>query len=115
MSGTFGFLSKAPLPWFGKTLGHCVEPRQELDHVLDFVRVDGVAHARIDPLGHYGAKGAEHVARFVHARERNVPVDIAAAEKHRRAAKRSWIGARRAGRTDQAGRQTRNRTVAPGM
>src|SRR5262249_44639738 len=99
----------------GRVLGHRLEPRQELDDVPDFVRVDGVTHARIDPLGYASTKRAQHVTRFMHARQRNVPIDIAAAEERRRSAERARIAARRAGWPDQAGGKPRDRAVAPGI
>ena len=51
----------------------------------DLVLVHQVSHAGIDAFGHGGAHAREDVGTLVHARLRDVRVDVAAAEEHRRA------------------------------
>ena len=74
-----------------------------------------MSHAGIDTLVDDGAEIAKHLGRLVHARERNVRVGIAAAQKDRRASERAGVVARRAGWTDDAGAQPGNGGVAARM
>src|SRR5438045_3949655 len=71
-----------------------------LDRV-NLVLVHGVSHARIDPLVDVRVHPAEHVSRFVNPFERDVWVDIAAPEEHRRAAEGTGVIPRRPGRCEK--------------
>ena len=66
--GTFGFCSKALLPFFaGGVLRDGAKACQQLGHMPDLVGIHRVAHAGVDALGHLAAQPAENVARS-HAR-----------------------------------------------
>src|SRR5579871_4063509 len=54
----------------------------------DFIVIDQVSHAWINAFGHVGAETREEIGRLVNSPFRHVPVDVAAAEKRRRAGER---------------------------
>src|SRR4051812_16669257 len=81
------------------------KPRQQAPDLSDLVLIDSVAHAWIDPFRDRGAKGAEHASSLVHPMNRNVRVDVAAAEKDGGAGEFTGVVARRSLRPDQAAAQ----------
>src|SRR5580765_1304003 len=79
---------------------------------IELVAVDGMPHAGINPLVDHRTERRQHLARFMHARQGNVRIDVAAAEEHRRAVERPAKETRRAGWTDQPATETNYRGVA---
>ena len=72
----------------------------ERPHRFELIGVDNVAHARVDALVDHGAELTEHPGGLVHAFQRNMRVDIAAAEEDGRTVERAGIGTRGAGRPE---------------
>ena len=68
-----------------------------------------MAHARVNPFLDGAPQIAQRPAQLVHARERNVRVHVAAAEKYRRAFQRSCVGSRSPIRADESRRSIRSR------
>ena len=89
------------------------QSRQCRADLCNLVVVDGVPHPRIDALDDIAAECAKHARRLLHASERNVRVDIAAAEHDARSGKRTAIVARRTLRTDEARTQSDDGAIAP--
>src|SRR5262245_38536741 len=81
----------------------------------NLVIVDGMAEAGIDALRHVASQAAQDLRGFVHARQRNMEVDVAAADEHRRARQCARIIPRRARWADQAGAQPHRTAVAAGV
>src|SRR5215472_18118821 len=84
-------------------------------HPLDFIFIDGVAHARVDPLLYRAPKIAQRLARLVHTRERNVRVHIATTQEYRSALQRSRIGPRCPIRAYQPCTQSNHGAIASGV
>src|SRR6188474_2984739 len=109
-----------PLPMPLRIPGECSQtsgpPGTSLSHELahggKFVRVDRVAHPLVDPLVYACAHPSKHFRRLVHALQRDMWINIAASEKHRCVSHRTWIIARRAGRTDHAAAERNDGRVA---
>src|SRR5262245_5905828 len=57
------------------------QPGENASDMHDLVVVDGVTHARIDAFRHIAAQAAQDLGRLAHARQRNVKVDVAAADE----------------------------------
>ncbi len=56
---------------------------QEAPYRIQFIRIDRVSHALVDPLVDDRAHSSKDFRGFVHAFERDVRIDVAAPEKHR--------------------------------
>ena len=85
---------------------------QEFLDRVNLVLVHGVSHARIDPLIDVRVHPAEHVSRFVNSFERDVWIDIAAPEEHRRAAEGTGVVPRRPRRSDETATQREHAGVS---
>src|SRR4051812_25824119 len=86
---------------------------QEFLDRVNLVLVHGVSHARIDPLIDVRVHPAEHVSRFVNSFKRDVWIDIAAAEEHRRAAEVTCVVPRRPRGPDETATQREHTGVSP--
>src|SRR5690242_4348209 len=71
----------------------------------DFVAVHGVPHPFIDTFVNAPSQPAKDVGRLVNSCERNMRIDVAAAEQNGRAVQRSFVAARRARWADEAATQ----------
>src|SRR5436190_19347247 len=107
---------------FTRLLSHLSDgtgrPRCHSEDFLDgvnLVLVHAVSHARIDPLVHVRVHPAEHVSRFVNSFERDVWIDIAAPEEHRRAAERPGVVPLRPRRPDETATEREHAGVSAGV
>src|SRR5690625_7278393 len=85
---------------------------QQVPDGIDLVGVHGVAHARVDALVGSCPHTLEGRGRLLHALQRDVRVDVAAAQKHRRAFERAVVVAGRALRATETAGQYGEATVA---
>jgi hypothetical protein len=88
---------------------------QDLLNRVNFILRHGMSHPRVNPLIDLRIHSTEHFARFAHSFERDMGIGIAAPEEDGRAGERSWIVARRAGRSDEASAQREHACVSAGV
>src|SRR4051812_49462035 len=81
---------------------------------MNLVLVHGVSHARIDPLIDVRVHPGEHGSRFLNSFKRDVWIDIAAAEEHRRAAEGAGVVPRRPRRSDETATEREHAGVSAG-
>src|SRR5262245_46799528 len=74
-----------------------------------------MSHPGIDTRVDAGAHRLKDLRGFLDAADRDVWIDVAAAQKHRRAVERTGVVARGPWRTDQASAQPDHRCVTPRM
>ena len=74
--------------------GFSPERSQEVADQLDLLVVDGVAHPWIDPFRHCPPQLPEDPGAFLHPLDRDVGVDVAAAEEDRGPLEAGGVGAR---------------------
>src|SRR4051794_26655562 len=82
---------------------------------VNLVLVHGVSHAPIDPLVYVCLHPAEHLSRLVNSFERDVWIDIAASEEHRRAAEDPRVVPRRPRRSDETTTEREHAGVWPSV
>src|SRR6266851_2897551 len=86
-----------------------LDPARELADRFQLLDADHVAHPGIEADGHVGAHPLQGLSGLDHTRHRDVRVDVAAAEKHRRPRERPREVARRPVGPDQAAAEADDR------